>query len=127
MFKQLFIVALASIAATAASAQDDSPAPLMSATVVAPANIVLGDTTWIVKRAHTDFGILSIVQNRGSQPLTLWDEVGGLSVSLQPQSAVSLPCGEGQVSGAYQVTDSAGFNASLAIGCGESLSLLLAE
>ena len=127
MFKQLFIAALASTAATAASAQEDSAASLVSATVAAPTTIVLGDTTWIVKRAHTDFGNLSIVQNRGSQPLTLWDEVGGLSVSLPPQSAVSLPCGEGQVSGAYQLTDSAGFNVSLAIGCGESLALQLAE
>lgn len=127
MFKQLFIAALASIAATAASAQEDSAATLVSATVAAPATIVLGGTTWIVKRAHTDFGILTIVQNRGSQLLTLWDEVGGLSVSLQPQSAVSLPCGESQVSGAYQLTDSAGFNVSLAIGCGESISLQLAE
>ncbi len=122
MFKPVCILTLVTVTGVAL-AQEANPATKATASVAPVTTITLGDSAWDVRRVVTDAGTLSIVQNRGSQPLTLWDEAGGLAVSLSPDSAVSLPCTAGEVSGNYQLTDPAGFNASLVIACGESVVL----
>jgi hypothetical protein len=120
MFK---LVSVLTLLAGTALAQEAGPAATATAVVAGATTITLGDSAWDVRRVSTNAGTLSIVQNRGSQPLTLWDEAGGLAVSLPPESAVSLPCTAGEVSGNYQLTDAVGFNAVLAIACGETVVL----